>query len=98
LQQAAGVVEQVLEFVAGGAQNFCGKVRGGFYSGDRGILGDVTNLIHLDAGFTCEGGLKLFRERRWFCGVASRKGANETGELRLRKRWGKVNAGDARGD
>jgi hypothetical protein len=34
LQQAARIVEQILEFVAGGAKNFCGKVRGGLYSGD----------------------------------------------------------------
>jgi hypothetical protein len=80
LQQPARIIEQILEFVAGGAKNFCGKICGSFYSGHRGILSDVTNLIHLDAGFTCKGGLKLFRKGRRFC-VASGKGANETGEL-----------------
>src|ERR1700720_2386888 len=93
LQQAAGVVEQVLEFVAGGAQHFRGKVCGGFYSGDRGILGNVTNLIYPDTGFASESGFKVFREGRRFC-VASWKGANETGELRLGKRRRKVDAGD----
>jgi hypothetical protein len=34
LQQAAWIIEQVLEFVAGGAKDFCGKVRSGFDSGD----------------------------------------------------------------
>jgi hypothetical protein len=93
LQQAAGIVEQVLEFVAGRAQNFRGKVRGSFYSGDRGILGNVPNLIYPDTGFASESGFKVLREGRRFC-VASRKGANETGELRLRKRRRKVDAGD----
>jgi hypothetical protein len=69
-----------LEFIAGGAKNFCGQVRGGFYSGDRGILGDITNLVHFNAGFAYKGGLQLFRKGRRF-GVATGKSANETGEL-----------------
>jgi hypothetical protein len=69
-----------LEFIAGGAKNFCGQVRGGFYTGDRGILSNVTNLIHLDAGFASESGLKLIRKGGRFC-IATGKSANETGEL-----------------
>jgi hypothetical protein len=69
-----------LEFIAGGAKNFCCKVRGGFYTGDRGILGNITNLIHLNAGFTCKSGFKLVRKGRWFC-IATGKSANETSKL-----------------
>ena len=97
MQQAVRIIEQVLEFVAGGAKNFCGKICGGFYSGNRRILGNVTNLIYLDAGLACESGLKLFRQGRWFC-VATWKRTNKTRELRLRKRWRKVNAGDTGSD
>jgi hypothetical protein len=86
-----------LEFIAGGAKNFCGQVRGGFYAGDRGILGNIANLIHLDAGFTRKSGLKLVGKGRRF-GVATGKSANETGELWLRERWRKVDAGDTGSD
>jgi hypothetical protein len=86
-----------LEFIACGAKNFCGQARGSFYTGDRGILGNVTNLIHLDAGFTCKSGFKLIRKGRRFC-VAIGKSANETGELGLRERWRKVNTRDTGSD
>jgi hypothetical protein len=86
-----------LEFIAGGAKYFCGQVRGGFYTGDRGILGNITNLIHLDASFACKSTFKLVRKGRWFC-VATGKSANETSELWLRERWRKVDAGDTGGD
>jgi hypothetical protein len=86
-----------LEFIACGAKNFCGQVRGGFYTGDRGILGNITNLVHLDAGFTCKSGFKLIRKGRRFC-VAIGKSANETGELGLRERRRKVNARDTGSD
>jgi hypothetical protein len=69
-----------LEFIAGGAKNFCGQVRGGFYSGDRGIFCNVANLIHLDAGFARKSGLKLVRKGRRFC-VAAGKSTNKAGEL-----------------
>jgi hypothetical protein len=69
-----------LEFIAGGAKNLCGQVRSGFYTCDRGILGNITNLIHLDAGFTDKSGFKLVRKGRRFC-IATRKSANETSEL-----------------
>jgi hypothetical protein len=86
-----------LEFIAGGAKNFRGQVRGGFYAGDRGILGNITNLIHLDAGFTRKSGFKLVRKGRRFC-VAAGKSANKTGELWLRECWRKVDAGDTGSD
>jgi hypothetical protein len=69
-----------LEFITGGAKNFCGQVRGGFYTSDRGILSNITNLIHLDAGFTRKSAFELIRKGRRFC-VATGKSANETGEL-----------------
>jgi hypothetical protein len=69
-----------LEFIAGGAKNFCGQIGGGFYTGDRGIFCNVANLIHLDAGFTCKSAFELIRKGRRFC-VATGKSANETGEL-----------------
>jgi hypothetical protein len=80
LQQSARIIEQVLEFVAGGTKNSCGQVRGSFYTGDRGIFCNVANFIHLDAGFTRKSGFKLIRKGRRLC-VATGKGANETGEL-----------------
>jgi hypothetical protein len=97
LQQAAGIIEQILKFFAGGAQNFCSQVGGGFYSRDRGIFGDVTNLVHLDAGFSRKGGLQLIRKGSWFC-IAAGKGADEAGELRLSQRGRKVNAGNTGSD
>jgi hypothetical protein len=86
-----------LEFIASGAKNFCGQVRGGFYTGDGRILSNIANLIHLDAGFTRKSAFELIRKGRRFC-VATGKSANETGELRLRKRWSKVDAGDTGSD
>jgi hypothetical protein len=80
LQQAARIIEQILKFFACGAKNFCSKVRGRFYSCDRGIFGDVTNLVHLDAGFSCKRGFQLICKRSWFC-IAAGKGADKAGEL-----------------
>jgi hypothetical protein len=97
LQHLVGVFEEVLEFVARGAQHLLCKLRGHFDSSHRGVFRDVADFIHLNTGFSRERRFQLFGQGRRL-GVSARKGAHKSRELRLRKIGGKMNAGDTGSD
>jgi hypothetical protein len=63
----------------------------------RGIFRHIPNLVHLDAVLARQRGLQLIRQRRRL-GIATRKRPHKPRKLRLRQRWGKVDAGNSRGN
>jgi hypothetical protein len=59
LQHSIGVFKKVFEFVALGAEHFCGELRGNLDARDRGVLRHVANFVDLDTGLAGEGRLDL---------------------------------------
>jgi hypothetical protein len=95
LQQLIGIFEEVPELFALCAEGFGGELRRYFDSRYGRVFRHITNLIDLDAGFTGERRLQLFRQRGRL-GIAAWKGAHKPRELWLGQRWREVDAGDSR--
>src|SRR5262249_34488502 len=96
LQQAIGIIQEVLELVAMRAQHFGSQIRGNFHACDRRIFGHVANLVHFDCSFAGERNLQLLCKIGLF-GTLAGEGSDKSGKLRLRKVVGKMNAGDTGG-
>jgi hypothetical protein len=97
LEHLVGVFEEILEFVSGRSEYFLRQLRRHLDARHRRIFRDVADFIDLDARLASQRGFQLFRERRRFC-VSAGEGAYKSRELRLRRRWRKVNARDSRGN
>ena len=70
------------------------KLRGNLDSSHGRIFRDITNLVHLDAGFTGERGFQLFGKRGWF-GIPAGERTHKARQLRLGQSRREMNAGDA---
>jgi hypothetical protein len=72
-------------------QDFGSQLRSNFYTCDRRVFRNVTDLIYFNAGFACERGFQLLGKRSGL-GVAGGKRAHKAGKLRLIERRSEVNA------
>jgi hypothetical protein len=82
-----------LKLVAGGAENLGSEIRGSLDTSNGRILGDITDFIYLDAGFTGERAFELLGKRGGL-GVSAGEGADEARKLRLGESRRKMDAGD----
>jgi hypothetical protein len=86
LQQFVRIFEEIFEFVAVRTQHLLRQLRRYLDPRHGRIFRHVPNLIHLDAGFSCQSGLQLLRQRRRLR-IPARERAHESRELRLRQCW-----------
>jgi len=93
LQEFVGVFKEIPEFVARRSEGFCGELGSDLDAGYGRVFRNIANLIDPDACLASERGFQLFSERGRL-GVATRKGADKSRELRLSESRRKVNAGD----
>jgi hypothetical protein len=94
LQHLVRIFEEILELVARRAENLLCELRRHLDARHRRIFRDITDFIHLDAGFARQRAFQLFGKRSGL-GVSAGEGAHKSRELRLRKRWRKMNARDS---
>jgi hypothetical protein len=84
LQQLVGILKEIFEFVALRTQHFLRQLRRDLDARHGRIFRHVANLIHLDAGFSRQRGLQLFRQRRRLR-ISARERAYKPRKLRLRQ-------------
>ena len=93
MQEFVGVFKEIPEFVARRTEGFCGELSSDLDAGYGRVFRNVANLIDLDARLAGERAFQLFGKRGRL-GIATRKGADKSCELRLGESRREVNAGD----